>query len=37
MFHYLSRLLGLTPDVYSLPYHQRSYIITLSTAVQRVK
>ena len=37
MLYYLRRLLGRIPDVYQLPYHQRSYIITLSTAVERVK
>jgi len=37
MFHLLSRLLGRVPNVYDLPYHQRSNIITLSTAVERVK
>ena len=28
---------GLSPRIYELPYHQRAYIITLSTAVERVK
>jgi hypothetical protein len=28
---------GLSPRIYDLPYQQRAYIITLSTAVERVK
>lgn len=28
---------GLSPSIYQLPYQERAYIITLSTAVERVK
>jgi hypothetical protein len=31
------RLLGIQPNIYALPYNERAYIITLSTAVERVR
>ena len=35
--YYIKNLFGITPSIYDLPYQQRVYIITLSTAVERVK
>jgi len=35
--HYIKNLFSPTPSIYQLPYQERAYIITLSTAVERVK
>jgi hypothetical protein len=37
LIHRIKRFLGITPKVYDLPYNQKVYIITLSTAVERVR
>ena len=37
MIESIKRFLGLTPNVYSLPYNERSFVITVSTAIERVK
>ena len=37
MINAIKRLLGITPNVYDLPYNERVYVIALSTAVQRVR
>ena len=33
----IKRFFGIAPNVYSLPYQQRNYVIALSTAVERVR
>ena len=33
----IKKLLGITPNVYDLPYNQRVYVVALSTAVERVR
>jgi hypothetical protein len=33
----IKKLLGITPNVYDLPYSQRLYIVALSTSVERVR
>ena len=37
LVHYIRNLFASTPRIYDLPYQERAYIITLSTAVERVK
>jgi hypothetical protein len=37
LVHYIKNLFAPSPSIYDLPYQQRAYIITLSTAVERVK
>lgn len=37
MIDSIKRFFGITPNVYSLPYQQRIYVIALSTAVERVR
>jgi hypothetical protein len=37
MVHFIKKFFGITPSIYQLPYQERAYIITLSTAVERVK
>ncbi len=37
LVHYIKNLFVPSPSIYDLPYQQRAYIITLSTAVERVK
>jgi hypothetical protein len=31
------RLLGIQPNIYALPYNERAFIITVSTAMERVR
>jgi hypothetical protein len=37
MLKSIKRFLGISPNVYDLPYQQRVYIVALSTAVERVR
>jgi hypothetical protein len=37
MINTIKSLLGITPNVYNLPYNERIYVIALSTAVERVR
>lgn len=37
MLNAIKRFLGIAPDVYSLPYEQRLFIVSVGTAIERVK
>jgi hypothetical protein len=37
MIETIKRFFGIYPPIYSLPYEQRAFIVTVSTAMERVK
>lgn len=37
MIETIKRFFGIQPNIYNLPYNQRCFIITVGTAMERVK
>ena len=37
MIESIKRFFGFGPNILDLPYNQRSFIVTVSTAIERVK